>query len=63
MTDEELKEKLEECISDCYVKPYQEVVANILTLIREADYRSPEEVDKMVEHRIYEMYANETYQP
>lgn len=35
----------------------------MLTLIREVGWRSPEEVDKMVEHRIYEMYANETYQP
>lgn len=35
----------------------------VLSLIHEAGWRSPEEVDKMVEHRIYEMYANETYQP
>lgn len=65
MTEEELREKLTDILCDYFYTqlPCGDTIDQILTLIRDAGYRSPEEVDKMVEHRIYEMYANETYQP
>jgi hypothetical protein len=61
MTKEELKKAIRLLIT--WYDGEGDLVDGIVMLIHEAGYRSPEEVDKMVEHRIYEMYANETYQP
>lgn len=63
MTEEELREKIAEIIRKPWYFTPVGIANQIVILIHEAGYRSPEEVDKMVEHRIYEMYANETYQP